>query len=235
MHWKLTTTLGLILTLMFLSTGCSWAERSKSKWERRDAWQNVPEIFAAMGISEGSHVADVGAGKGYLTLRLARAVGEDGRVYEVDIDEHSLEDLRENATEEKLENVTAVLGEMDDPRLPEASLDAVVMVNAYHEMDEYKAVLEKLHRALRPGGRLVVVDAISEGLRDASRSAQANSHEVALVYAREDLESTGFHILKSQDPFVARPWGDELWLLVAQRPAAGGDQPVRRVSSASPR
>jgi ubiquinone/menaquinone biosynthesis C-methylase UbiE len=204
------------LVLALLAAGCSWAEGSKSKWERRDEWQNVPAIFAAMGISAGSRVADVGAGKGYLTLHLARAVGEDGRVYAVDIDAEVLEDLRNSVEQEKLENVTSILGTSDDPLLPEGSLDAVVMVNTYHEIDESEAVLEEIHRALRPGGRLVVVDAISESLRESSRSAQAASHEVALAYVREDLESAGFRIVQSQDPFVARPLGDELWLLVAE-------------------
>ena len=206
----------LFPTLLFLvAAGPCSAQEAKTRWQERDEWQNVPGIFQAMGVEKGSHVADLGAGKGYLTLRLAKAVGSKGRVYAVDIDEESLEDLRENVEDADLDNVSIVRGEVDDPRLAASSLDAIVIVNAYHEMDEYSAVLAHLRRALRPQGRLVLVDSIHSSHRESSREIQTASHELGLEFARQDLEEAGFEVQHAKDPFVSEPWGDDQWLLVA--------------------
>jgi ubiquinone/menaquinone biosynthesis C-methylase UbiE len=91
----------------------------------RASWQRVPDVMAALAIGEGSHVADVGAGSGYFTEHLAREVGAGGRVFAVEISERSLSQLRRLAEDEDLNNIEVVPGEIDDPRLPERSLDAV--------------------------------------------------------------------------------------------------------------
>jgi ubiquinone/menaquinone biosynthesis C-methylase UbiE len=124
----------------------------------RDSWQRVPDVVAALAIGEGSRVADVGAGSGYFTEHLAREVGAGGRVFAVEISERSLSQLRRLAEDENLDNIEVVPGEVDDPKLPERSLDAVLVVDAYHEMTEYEAMLSGMYRALKPGGRLVIVD-----------------------------------------------------------------------------
>src|SRR5260370_30886068 len=97
-------------------------------------WQRVAEMFKAMQVHAGSVVADVGAGDGFLTVRLSPVVGDAGRVYAGDIDDRRLERLRRRLGEAHLDNVVIVKGDADDPHLPAAQLDAVVILNSYHEM-----------------------------------------------------------------------------------------------------
>lgn len=121
--------------------------------EKREAWYRVPEIAAAMGVKGGSVVADVGAGYGFLTVRLAALVGKQGKVYAVDTADDPLKMLRQRAKDAPLSNIEVIEGTADDPRLPSGALDAVVVVDAYHEMTEHEAMLTAIRRALKPGGR----------------------------------------------------------------------------------
>ena len=130
----------------------------------RDQWQKVPEIFAAMGVSAGSRVGDVGAGSGFFTVRLARAVGPNGRVFAVDVSPAAVRDLKERIAREGLENVEVITGDSTDPRLP-GPLDAVLIVNAYHEMSEHQPMLDRIRQALRLEGRLVIVEPIANNRR----------------------------------------------------------------------
>ena len=123
--------------------------------QNRDKWQKVDEIFAAMGVKSGAVVADIGAGGGYFTARLARATGETGRVYAVDIGADVIKRLGERVRAEGLKNVEIVHGAATDPKLPPVSLDAALIVNAYHEMHEHQAMLDGAEgsaQAERPAG-----------------------------------------------------------------------------------
>ncbi|MFQ5572049.1 MAG: class I SAM-dependent methyltransferase [Rhodothermales bacterium] len=211
----------LLCCFSLLLVAPSTCSGQNDRWVKRDAWQNVPGIFEAMDLREGSRVADVGARDGYLTVRLARAVGEHGHVYAVDIDRKALEDLRDNLADEDTSRVTLIHSVPDDPMLPEGTLDAVVVVNAYHEFRAYASMLDHIKAALKPGGRLVLVEPISDRRRDASRKQQMSSHEIALHFARADLKEAGFEILEERDPFIERTHNsDEMWLLVGRRPEA---------------
>lgn len=181
----------------------------------REAWQKVPEIVAALGVRGGSSVADIGAGRGFFTTRLARTVGPGGRVYAVDVADDDLRRLRERVEEQGLSQVQVVEGERDDPRLPAGSIDAALIVNAYHEMREHQAMLAGIRRALRPGGRLVIVEPIVESRRGDPRDRQASSHEIEPKYVEADLRDAGFDVLELRDPFTTRPEGDVEWLIVA--------------------
>jgi predicted methyltransferase len=183
--------------------------------ETRERWQKVPEIVAALGVRRGSAVADIGAGRGFFTLRLAREVGSDGSVYAVDLDGGDLRRLRERAGEEGLRHVETIESEPDDPRLPAQSIDAALIVNAYHEMREHQAMLDGIRRALRPGGRLVIVEPILESRRGEPRERQESSHEIEPRYVEADLRDAGFDVLELRDPFTTRPEGDVEWMIVA--------------------
>src|SRR5687767_12889286 len=117
------------------------AAQDGSHDRNRDAWQKVDEIFAAMGIKPGAAVADIGAGGGFFTTRLSRAVGDSGRVFAVDISADVVRRLRERAANDGLKNVEVIQGAASDPKLPPASLDAALIVNAYHEMNDHQAML----------------------------------------------------------------------------------------------
>jgi ubiquinone/menaquinone biosynthesis C-methylase UbiE len=188
---------------------------------RRDDWQRASDIFAALNASAGSRIADLGAGEGWLTQRLARHVGPNGRVFAVDISEAALGRLAETLQKESLGNVELVLGEEDDPRLPFGTLDGVVIVNAYHEMTRRVPILDGIKRALRPGGLVVIVDNSPPDSVQA-RKSQVERHMLALDFARDDLEAQGFEIVSSDPKFVDRKLTDhtmQQWLLVARRSA----------------
>jgi predicted methyltransferase len=184
---------------------------------RREAWQKVDQIFAAMGVRSGATVADVGAGDGFFTSRLARAVGPDGRVFAVDVDEKALTRLQKRLADEGIRNVFVVKGIATDPRLPERTLDAALIVNAYHEMSQHQQMLAALRSALKPDGTLVIVEPLSEARRSSSRAEQTKGHEIAPEFVLADARSAGFRIVGMQDPFTSRG-RDQEWLL-ALRPA----------------
>jgi ubiquinone/menaquinone biosynthesis C-methylase UbiE len=183
----------------------------------RDSWQRVPDVVAALAIGEGSRVADVGAGSGYFTEHLAAVVGDAGRVFAVDISERALSQLERLAENRGLDNVEVVRGEVDDPRLPEGSLDAILVVDAYHEMTEYEAMLAGMYRALEPGGRLVIID-MRPADATASRRQQTRDHRLSLAIVEQEVQAAGFQLLDRDEEFTARSRSRGQWLLVARRP-----------------
>ena len=133
--------------------GASWLERSTRAEEER------PEIVInAMKLENGDVVADVGAGTGFYTRRLARAVAPDGVVYANDIQPELLALLEEKAAEEKLTNIVPILGAEADPKLPVGKLDWILLVDVYHEFQQPEPMLAKLKRALKPDGRVALVE-----------------------------------------------------------------------------
>jgi len=125
---------------------------------QRDTWQRPVKVAEALGVSEGSVVADVGAGSGYFTFRLAARVGAKGKVYSQDLDYKELARIRQRSEEEKLTQIQTIQGSQEDPKLPELSLDAVLVVDAFHEFTHPDAMVAGIFRALKPGGRLGVID-----------------------------------------------------------------------------
>ena len=115
-------------------------------------------MIAALGIRPGDRVADLGAGSGYFTLRLARAVGPDGRVYAVDVDEAMNDYLRQRVAQAGLSNVDMILGRFEDPLLPDGGVDLVLIVDTYHHLEDRPAYFRNLRRDLAPGGRVAVID-----------------------------------------------------------------------------
>ena len=133
--------------------GAPWLDRRE-----REEEENPDLAMRLIRVARGATVADLGAGSGYFTIRLAKAVGATGKVYAVDIQQGMLDLLQRAVTKEKLTNVVPVLGVEDDPRLPAESLDLVLMVDVYHELSAPQATLAHLKRALKPGGRLVLLE-----------------------------------------------------------------------------
>jgi len=126
--------------------------------DKRDSQGEAQKVMDVAGIEPGMTVADIGAGEGYYTVRLAERVGEHGRVLAQDIDRGALERLGRRVERERLDNVSIKFGAADDPRLPEDSFDRVLLVHMYHEVEEPYAFLWRLWPALREGGTVVVVD-----------------------------------------------------------------------------
>jgi ubiquinone/menaquinone biosynthesis C-methylase UbiE len=124
----------------------------------RDRWQRPVDIMQALDLREGSVVADIGTGVGYFALKLSPAVGKSGEVLAVDIQEEPLIFLRIRTLLRNQHNVHIIRGDPDDPQLPQSAVDAVLIVNAFHEFENPQRILACIIRALRPRGRLVVAD-----------------------------------------------------------------------------
>ncbi len=128
-------------------------DRHRDRWY----WQIPHRVIDEAGIKPGMTVADVGAGDGYFTFRLAERVGPDGRVYANDIDNRALQVVRDKCSEEDIRNVTVILGKEDDPLLPEKSIDIVLMVNVIHLVKNPTLFLKNIEKCLKPSGTLVIV------------------------------------------------------------------------------
>ena len=166
----------------------------------RDAWQRPEQVMDALGIADGARVADLGAGGGYFTIRLARRVGPNGRVYAEDVQPQMLEAIRRRVSREGLANVETVLGTVREPNLPIGTLDAILLVDVYPELDQPAPFLRNLSRALKPNGRIGVVNykpgqggpgpssELNEGVRVEASAVEADARAAGLrVLARGNL------------------------------------------------
>jgi ubiquinone/menaquinone biosynthesis C-methylase UbiE len=130
----------------------------------RDAWQRPDQVMDELGIAEGTVVADLGAGGGWFTIRLARRVGPNGRVYAEDIQHEMIEAMKRRVQREDLtKRVTFQLGSSADPGLPANTLDAALIVDAYHEMERPVTLLRNLAKSLKRDGRIGIVNFTKEG------------------------------------------------------------------------
>ena len=194
---------------------CDCAGRQDAAREaKREREQRIDDVFKALGIAPGAVVADVGAGRGFYTVRLARAVGEHGKVYAIDISSSALRDLRTRVEGEGIGNVEVVEGAPDNPRVPVSALDAALIVNAYHEMTEHKAMLESIRRALKPTGRLVILEPISPSRRTSPRRDQTAQHEIASDLVLQDARDAGFTLSSLEEPFSRQEGTEVEWLMV---------------------
>src|SRR5215510_3901207 len=148
----------LLLLVGALLLGCTGFKRLAYEGFSRDRWQQPERVMAALGIRPGDRVADLGAGSGYFTERLARAVAPGGRVYAVDVDEAMNEYLRERLARAGIDNVEVILGRFADPLLPDAGVDLVLVADTYHHLDERPTYFRSLRRDLTPRGRVAVID-----------------------------------------------------------------------------
>ena len=125
----------------------------------REAWQKPDQVMDALHVAEGSTVADLGAGGGWFTVRLARRVGPNGRVYAQDVQRLMIEAITRRVEREGFTNVITVLGDYDDPKLPhDARPDAVLIVDAFHELEDPVVWLRNVARPLKPHGRIGIID-----------------------------------------------------------------------------
>ena len=125
---------------------------------KRDEWQKPDAVIQALNLKNGQVVADIGAGSGYFTLRLARAVGQKGRVFAVDVDKGMLDYLHQRLDKEKIQNVQTMHVPAHDPLLIDGSLDLAFVCDTYHHLEDREVYLRKLRKALKPDGRLAIVD-----------------------------------------------------------------------------
>lgn len=145
--------MGREIALVMGHQGADWLERPT-----RNEEENTEKLMTLLPVQPGQVVADIGAGSGYFTRRLARQVGPHGKVLAVDIQPEMLEILTNRLAAENIRNVEAVLGTIQDPRLPPASVDLVLMVDVYHEFSHPYEMIQAIAKALKPGGRIAFVE-----------------------------------------------------------------------------
>lgn len=168
--------------------GAPWLVRPE-----READERPEQALDAIGIEKGSTVADIGAGVGYFTWRLAQRVGPAGTVYGQDIQPGMLVQLQKNMAARKITNVKSVLGDYDDPKLPKDSLDLILLVDVYHEFSEPVKMVDRMRESLKPGGRLVLIEYRAEDPNVPIRP----EHEMTVAQVRAELEPQKLKFEKS--------------------------------------
>jgi predicted methyltransferase len=163
--------------------GAEWLDRRE-----RDVEEEPDQGIRLLRVQKGSSVADIGAGSGYMTVRLAKAVGPTGKVYANDLQPGMLQLLQAAVAKAKLTNVIPVLGTVDDPKLPPESLDLAIMVDVYHEFSEPQKMLAGLKQALKPGGRLALFEYRAEDPDVPIRP----EHKMTKAQVKLELEHEGF-------------------------------------------
>ncbi len=163
--------------------GAGWLERPE-----REAEEAPTTAIKALELRPGQTVADIGAGSGYYTVRMANAVGPTGKVYATDIQPGMLDILRRRLTRLGLTNVETVLGEPDDPKLPAGALDLAIMVDVYHELAAPQTFVRRLRASLKPTGRLVLLEFRKE---DPSIPIRPE-HKMSIAEVKAELEPEGF-------------------------------------------
>jgi ubiquinone/menaquinone biosynthesis C-methylase UbiE len=162
---------------------------------KRDAYQKPQEVLAALELKKGQVVADIGAGSGYFTFRLAERLGEKGRVYAVDVSPDMILHMNRRIRDTGARNVVTLLAPADDPLLAEGSQDKILIVNTWHHIENQPHYLALLKRILKPGGQIVMIDFHKREL--------PVGPPLEMKIAREDLirqmEAAGFRLLKEHD------------------------------------
>lgn len=174
--------------------GAGWLERpERSREERPD------QLLGLLGLRPGMSVADIGAGTGYHTLPIAETVGNQGRVYAVEIQPEMLDLLEQKLVERKLDNVKSILGKVADPRLADNSVDLVLMVDVYHEFEFPFEMMQHIIRATRPGGKIVLVEFRAEDPKVPIKLV----HKMSLDQVRKEMAPMGLEYVKTNSSL---PW-----------------------------
>jgi SAM-dependent methyltransferase len=212
--------LALALAAATVLAAAAWTvtavERVNAVEAERDSWQRPADVLQALDLGEGQVVVDLGSGVGYFALKLAERVGRRGRVLAVDVRRFPLLFLRVRAFLRGVGNLEAVHGEPDDPHLPAEAVDAVLVVNTFHELEDPERVLGRAREALRPDGRLVLVDPAPSAPGEAHAASDGDRHQ-PLEAAQARVRRSGFEIVRRDDSFVDGAGPGRWWLIVARR------------------
>jgi ubiquinone/menaquinone biosynthesis C-methylase UbiE len=170
--------------------GADWLDRAE-----RENEEEPDHAIDVLKIMKGSTVADIGAGSGYMTVKLARKVGPDGKVFANDIQQGMLDLLNKRLTKNKITNVSTVLGTQDDPRLPIDAVDLVLMVDVYHELSQPQLMLRHIKASLKSNGRLVLLEYRKEDPNVPIKP----EHKMSVAEAKIEVEAEGFKLTKTNE------------------------------------
>ncbi len=187
-HWIM---FAAVAVPLFVFTGCGGITRSlyNSPWRAR--WQQPERVMQSLAIQPGAHVADLGAGGGYFTFRLADAVGPAGKVYAVDIDKGNLDYIAREARAQGYTNVETILAKVDDPLLPPHDVDLIFTCNVYHHLQNRADYFKSAARYLNPEGRVAIIDLNKAGVGWVHRLFLFG-HWTPKETTREELTTAGY-------------------------------------------
>jgi arsenite methyltransferase len=172
-----------------LVAGCAQLKQCAYRGINRDQWQQPEKVIGALQIRPGEKIADLGAGGGYFTFKLAAAAGPTGKVYAVDVDHEMVELINNQAQKDSVKNVETILAKIDDPLLPKDGVDLIFTSNTYHHFDDRIAYFSKLRKYLTPSGRLAIIDfdrrAWFEGLL---------RHYTPSEFIKREMEQSGYSL-----------------------------------------
>ena len=200
---------GREIALTMHYTGAPWLTR-----ESRDREEDCNKLIAQLRLKPGMTVCDMGCGNGFYALRVAKRLGPEGKVLAVDIQPEMLTLLRERAAEAKVPNIKPILGTLIDPQLPEASCDLILCVDVYHEFSHPEHMLRAMRKALKPEGRLVLVEFRMEDPQVPIKLEHKMSKEQIL----KELPPNGYKLVRE---FDGLPWQHAMWFA---RDDAGTDR-----------
>jgi ubiquinone/menaquinone biosynthesis C-methylase UbiE len=178
---------------------------SFSQFTSREQWQMPARVMREIGVQPGMTVADVGAGDGWFTFYLAERVGSSGRVIAEDIDARALKAVRERCAQERVSNVSVLVGEMEDPKLPAGTVDLALMVNVLSALGNARGFLNNLAKGLKPDGRLVIIDWDPAKLYPEMTEQETRS---AISQTLRQLQAADFEVLQTLDFLPAQ----NLWI-----------------------
>jgi len=202
------------LAIAMLLVAAVAARQDPDAWElRQNALQPPEQVMDAIGISPGMTVAEVGAGHGRYAVRMAERVGEAGKVYAEDIDAEALAYIRERCERDGIDNIETILGEVDDPLLPEGRCDVVYLINTYHHLDRPVELLHNILPALTDDGILVIID------HDPDKHPEAGSHSTPQNRLFDEAYRAGFALVRIE---TFLPW-DNINIFRPRGRLAGGE------------
>lgn len=197
--------MGRVIAQTMHWTGAAWLVRNK-----RDREEASVRMREELGLKPGMSVCDMGAGNGYHAIPMAEKVGAEGRVYAVDVQPEMIDMLKERLAGKKITNVVPIVGLYHDPRLPDNSCDLILLVDVYHEFSHPVHMLAAMKKALKPGGRLVLVEFRSE---DDSVPIKPE-HKMSKSQILKELVPNGYKLVRE---FDGLPWQHMMWFETAPR------------------
>jgi arsenite methyltransferase len=177
------------LLILFLIAGCARLKQCAYEGFTRDQWQQRDRVIESLRISPGDRIADLGAGGGYFTFSLAKAVGPDGKVYAVDIDEEMTDLVAQRAKKDAVGNVEVILAKPDDPLLPSPGVDLIFTSNTYHHIENRVNYLTNLRKYLRPNGRIAIIEFDRRGW-----FAGMFKHYTPSEFIKREMEQAGYSL-----------------------------------------
>ena len=183
-----------------LLAGCTSLKQCAYEGFNRDEGQKPAEVIRALKILPAAHIADLGSGSGYFTFRLARAVGTEGKVYAVDVDQGLNDYVAQRAQAEGYPHIEVILAKLDDPSLPESSVDMIFLCNTYHHLENRAAFFARAAKFLRSGGRIAIIDYNGKGWFES-----LGGHYTSTAVIKKEMTAAGYR-LEREFNFLSRQY-----------------------------